>query len=196
MAPIDGPPNDTVVVMPSFPKQNVGTVRPLTEAVVLGRVVAVEPGRGFWISGEDAPDGIETTFQDPRALWRTVHVHVDVQSVLSGSVPGDRIVVGFAFGPQTPLSRVRDGFEAFGDVLFFLNRSPVFAYDTSLYGVVQDGAVVGVVDGDGRIQLPAMEDDEAAQLLRGSSTVDQLRSAVRGPERVVQVDATGARVRP
>jgi hypothetical protein len=163
---------------------------PLTEAVVVGEVVDVEPGRGFRVEGDDAPGGIETDFDDPRALWRTVHVSVAAESVVSGTV-GEQLLVGFAFDPDVPIAQVEADFRSFGRILLFLNRSPVFAYDPSVYGTVFDGGLLGLVDDGGDIQLPVLEDTEEADLLEGASTVDELREAAKQPRRVIELDASG-----
>lgn len=167
--------------------------RPLTEAVVLGRVSDVQPGVGFRVVGDDAPDGLETDFNDPRALWRTVHVTVDVDSVVSGTVDTDTVTVGFAFDARTPaLDEIASDFASFGQIMLFLNRSPVFAYDTSVFGTVMDGALLATVDADGTIHLPALGAEEASQLLTDSATVGALETALQTGRHVVQLDDTGS----
>lgn len=168
--------------------------RPLTEAVVIGEVVDVVPGRGFRVEGNDAPGGLETEFDDPRALWRTVHVSVQVDTLLSGAVKESPVVVGFAFDPSTSFEDVEEQFRSIGEVLLFLNRSPVFAYDDLVYGTVMDGALLGVIGEDDNIQLPVLENDEEAGLLKGASTLEQLRAAGQEPHQVIQLDASGVPV--
>lgn len=112
---------------------------PITDAVVVGNVTHVVPGLGFWMPGGDAPGGTPTTFDDPRSLWRTVHVHVTVDEVLSGDT-GERgqIVVGFAFPGTADFDRIRDDFLSMPAVVLFLLRdSPVFDYDDTLYAVLR-----------------------------------------------------------
>lgn len=167
--------------------------RPLTKAVVVGRVTDVEPGRGFRIEGDDAAEGIETDFDDPRALWRTVHMTVAVDSVVSGEIDRDPVTVGLAFDAASPsLDQITRDLESLGTVLLFLNHSPVFDYDPGVYGTVLDGALLATVDDQGNIRLPVLDGDEQEQLLTGSATVAALQEAADGEQRVIQLDDTGA----
>ena len=165
--------------------------RPLTEAVVVGRVVRVEPGRGFRAEGDDAERGTETDFSDPRAQWRTVHAVVEVESVVSGNVSRDTVVVGLVMGDLEP---AQEGLPALGRVVLFLNRQPVFDYDASVYGIAHDGRLIGEMGEDGQLGFAALSPEEEDELLSGPRTVEQLRDAADRPERVVQLDATGVRV--
>lgn len=169
---------------------------PLTDAVVVGRVAAVEPGAGFRVEGEDAPGGIQVDFEDDRALWHTVHVHVDVDQVVSGdAVEGTTVTVGFALGTPATFDKIADGFLAMGDLLLFLlGGSPVFEYDPSIYATMDDGALLALVDPEGRITLPVLDDTQAATLTGPAPTVQELRRAAAAPVRVVRVDGSGARV--
>ena len=165
--------------------------RPLTEAVVVGRVARVEPGRGFGVDGDDAERGTETDFTDARAQWRTVHAVVEVDSVVSGDESLDTVVVGLVMSDLEP---AQEGLPALGRVVLFLDRQPVFDYDASVYGVAHDGRLIGEVDDEGRMSFPALAPEEEDELLSGVGTVEQLREAAGRPERVVQLDATGVRV--
>jgi hypothetical protein len=164
---------------------------PVTDAVVRGTVTDVTPGRAFTVKGEDAPDGTLTSFDDGDAQWRTFHLTVNVAETLSGSTAGNPIVVGVAFGPDATLERVRSDMKALGEVVLFLNHSPVFAYDKSVYGTVGDGAFIAPVDGSGVLTLPALDAREARSLLKRGGSVAALRSAAKGPKVVVQLDPTG-----
>ncbi len=169
-----------------------GATQPLTEAVVVGSIEAVEEGRGFKVEGNDAPSGTETGFDDPAAVWRTVHVTVQPEAVVSGEAASP-VVAGFAFGATTPFEAIQEQFLSFDRVVLFLNRSPVFAYDASVYGTLLDGALLGVVDDNGRISFPVLEPQEEAGLLANAPTVNALRSAARGSVRTVELDESGAR---
>lgn len=166
--------------------------KPLTEAVIVGQVIDVQPGRAFTDETDDAPDGTETDFGDPDAIWRSIHVSINVETVVSGAVD-EPVLVGFAFDPRLSVEDIRAQFEEFGSVLLFLNRSPVFDYDPHVYGTVLDGALLGLVDARGQIQLPVLEANEGARLLQRASTIEQLRAAAKEPRRVIQLDESGAR---
>ena len=164
----------------------------LIEAAVVGRISDVERGRGFYLPDGDAPRGTPTDFDDPRALWRTVHATVEVDQAIAGQLPAGRVVVGFAFGHEPPFEDIKRGLEVTGRVLVFLERSPVFDYADFVYGVPIDGTLLGVVDDDGRITLPAAEPADQ-KLLDGASTLQDLVDAARRPERVIRVDHDNVR---
>lgn len=167
------------------------TAEPVTDAVVRGTVVDVAPGRAFTVEGPDAPDGTLTDFDDASASWRTFHLTVNVVETLSGSTSGNLITVGVAFGPDTSLERVRADMEALGEVVLFLNHTPVFNYDKSVYGTVGDGAYIAPIDSAGTLTLPALDPQEAALMLRRGGSVAALRTAAKSAPVVVQLDATG-----
>lgn len=165
---------------------------PLTDTVVVGSVSDVEPGLGFYVEGDDGPTGIETTYDDPRSLWKTVHVTLAVEKVVSGKVQDDSVVVGFAFGASMPFERIESDFRSYGKLLLFAKRGlPVFDYDPSVYGTVMDGELMGFVGDDGRIELPVLRDDEAAEMLRPAPTVADLEKAAANRGRTVQLNEAG-----
>jgi hypothetical protein len=166
--------------------------RPLTEAVVVGRVTDIDEGRAFTDEVPGSPDGIETGFDDPDAIWRSIHASIEVEIVVSGAVGGP-VVVGFAFDPRVPIEDIREEFVGFGTVLLFLNKSPVFDYDPDVYGTVFDGALLGTIDDEGLIRLPVADDHEETLLLRGASTLEELSKAREEPRRVIHLDESGIR---
>lgn len=162
----------------------------LTEAVVRGRITDVTKGQGFTIEGSDAPGGTLTDFDDANAQWRTFHATVKVAEVISGTAP-DSITVGLAFGPDIGIESVRTDLTAMPEVVLFLQRSPVFGYDETIYAVVSDGALIAQVDDKGVLTLPVLEANESAPMLERSESLDTLRQAAREPQRVIQLDDTG-----
>ena len=173
------------------------SARPLTEAVVVGTVTEVRPGAGFRVEGNDAPSGIETDFDDPRALWRTFHVTVDVERVVSGDVGtgAGAVTVGFAFGRDMPLEGLDEEFQRMGRMLLFLNRSVVFDYDPDVYGTVLDGALLGQVTENDEIRLPVLDDFEEASFLQGGRSLGELVSAARREPRYQPMRPDGSRGR-
>lgn len=145
-----------------------GPAAPLTEAVVVGVVTDVAPGRAFSDEKPGSPDGVGVDFDDPDAIWRSVHALVEVETVISGEA-GRVAEVGFAFDPRVPLQEIRAELVGMGSMLLFLNRSPVFDYDAGAYGTVSDGALLGLVDQQGNITLPLIENQDAKTLLREAS---------------------------
>ncbi len=170
--------------------------RPLTEAVVLGHVFNVEKGSGFRVEGEDAPGGIEVGYDDTRSLWRTVHVRLAIDEILSGGLRekgATQITIGFAFGVQTSYDELAADFNDLGQLLLFLVRSDVFSYDTSVYGTIDDGALLGQVDGVGRIRLAVLDDMTERSLTTAAPTIADLRREAGEPVKVVRVDGSGYR---
>ncbi|MGH9156714.1 MAG: hypothetical protein ACRD1K_12960 [Acidimicrobiales bacterium] len=161
--------------------------RSLAEAVVLGTISKVEPGKGFVVDAVDSPSGQVVDFADPKALWRSFHLIVSVRESLGGISVPDTVRVGIAFDGASDVKAVEQGLMALGDVLLFLERSPVFAYDPGLYGIVEDGALLATLDARGQIRLPAKDADEAASLLTGGNTLEALRRASTGQLRTVEV---------
>ena len=164
---------------------------PATVAVVTGRFLGLAPGRAFTVEGDDAPDGTQIGFDSPDALWRTMHARFAVEQVISGSVSGQEITVGLAFPAQSDLDPIRKDLLDLGPVALFLERSPVFGYDATLYSVVLDGGLIAPIDAMGGLSLPALAPSEAEKLLRESRSVEALKAKARGPHTVIELDATG-----
>ena len=163
-----------------------GTRTTLSDAVVVGHVTSVSPGRAHDWPEDIEPDRIEVPFDDPRAMARTVHAEVTVTEVLAGEVSEDTIVVGFAFGASTPFGVVADGLPALGELVFFLESgSAVYDYAPDIWSVVFDGQVLAEVEADGRLALPAVEPYWAERWLAVTPTLEDLREAARQPARVV-----------
>lgn len=159
-----------------------GAMTTLSDAAVVGHVTEVRPGRAFTVSEDD--DATETPFDDPRAMWRTVHAEVAVTEVLAGEVRDETIVVGFAFG--TSFDVVAAGLPALGELVLFLHEdSAVFDYELGIWSVAFDGEVLAEVEADGRLTLPAVEPYWAEQWLAVTPTLDSLREAARQPARTV-----------
>ncbi len=167
----------------------------LTAAVVVGRFESVAPGRAFTVPGGDAPGGQEADFDDPDAAWKTVEASFAVDQVVSGeAIKGSPLTVGISFGPDVDAKAVERDLRGLGHVALFLEKSPVFAYDPRVYGIVGDGALIASIDDEGALSLPVFEDSEAAQLLTGTPTLAALAAAAAGPERTFEMDPTGTEV--
>lgn len=170
-----------------------GEPTPEIESAIVGRVMKVEPGRAYRIPEGDSPGGVLTDFEDPGLAWRTVHATVDVEQSLAGPVPGGQVTVGFAFGSSPSFEEIDRGLRDLGRLLLFLETSPVFAYADRVYGVELDGGLLGVIDDEGRISLPAAGEADQA-LLQGSGTMQELTDAARAPERIIRVDDQNERL--
>ena len=161
-----------------------GSTTTLSDAVVVGHVTSVTPGRGFYAPEEDDASTIEVPFDDPRAMWRTAHAEVTVTEVLGGQVQEDTIVVGFG-APQS-FDVIANGLPALGEMVFFLYAgSPVYDYEPGIWSVVFDGEVLAEVEADDRLTLPAVEPYRSEQWLAVTPTLESLREAARQPARTV-----------
>ena len=164
-----------------------------SDAAVLGQIVAVEPGAGF-VAGEEqgGPDGVETSFDDPAALWRTVELQVQVDQSFGGPIAsGDTVTVGFAIGNVEELETVREGFRSLGSLLLFLNDdAPTMAYDPELWGMTADGRYLATVARDGRLELPFSGEGEDPSLVGDGLTIDDVRAAADGPGRTIVVEGS------
>lgn len=172
----------------------------LTDVVVVGTVRDVSPGYGFAVpsdpSEEALPgDGVQVAFDSPDALWRTLHLTVDVEEVLTGDVPRDtkQISVGLAIGNGTVDDRlVKDGMMALGRTVWFLRSgSPVFSYDASLYSDIEDGGLIAPVASDGSLSFPLLDADGMSAAFLGRPTLAQLRDAAKDPPRIVRLHREG-----
>ncbi|MDT0274824.1 hypothetical protein [Blastococcus goldschmidtiae] len=160
-----------------------GTRTTLTDAVVVGHVTSVSPGRAFHYD-DDEHSTTEVPFDDSRAMWRTAHAEVAVTEVLGGQVREDTIVVGFGAGRSFDV--LAAGLPALGDLVFFLQSgSAVYDYEPGIWSVAFDGSVLAEVESDGRLTLPAVEPYWAEQWLTQTPTLDSLRAAAQQPARIV-----------
>ncbi|SDF92808.1 hypothetical protein SAMN05660662_3885 [Blastococcus aurantiacus] len=164
-----------------------GDVATLTDAVVVGHVTSVSPGRAFYAPEEDETSTIEVPFDDPRAMWRTAHARLTVTEVLGGQVTDGTIRVGFVVGTSaTSYDVLAAGLPALGDLVLFLeSSSPVHDYEPDLWSVASNGAMLAEIESDGRLTLPALEPYQVEPFLAVNPTLDSLRAAAQEPPREV-----------
>jgi hypothetical protein len=77
-------------------------------------------------------------------------------------------------------------------LLFLQKDSPVFAYDLSLYSIVEDGALLATVDSSGGIHLPAKESDVGRAFQGRIRTMADLRAAAGEPPRDIRLVGSDA----
>jgi hypothetical protein len=165
---------------------------PLTDAVVVGRVNEVVDGRAFSAEGSEEVT-VEVPWNDESALWRTFHVVVETQEVISGSA-GGRVTLGIALGASATHAQVEQSFEDGRQLLLFLRSdSEVFAYDPSVFADVENGMFIATVT-DGEISFPALDPETERSVLGASRTVGALKVQASAPEAApIIVDAAGRR---
>jgi hypothetical protein len=169
-----------------------GEAGPITDAVVIGRIVDTSVGRAF-VNGDRRSTPV--AFDDASADWKTLHLVVDVSDTIGGPAH-DRIRVGLAIDGATDAEMVGDGLRGLGTVLLFLQHrpNPVFDYDPALFTDIEGGGLLATVDDAGRIRLPMKSQAEEAALLGSVRTVADLKAAGARPARTIQVDSLGERV--
>ena len=164
-------------------------VRRAATRVVVGRVLTVEPGMAFAPSNDDGSTSEAMPFDDPRALWRTMHITLEVEEDLGKPGNPDRTVrVGFAIDASQHYPSLLEGLESLGRSVWFLKTdSPVFKYDRKLLSVVEDGGLIATIAADGTVDLPLLESDRARELLGSIATLDDLKARATGGPREIRV---------
>lgn len=151
-------------------------------AGIVGDVKGIEKGRSFrW---EDDPEGedlrVETEFGDPDAMISTYHLTVEVSSVFGADsddvATGSPVLVGIAVDPDVSLEDVEKDFSDISGAVFFLQRSPVFDYDRSLFAIVEDGVLMAVPDDEGDLSFPLLGADDPVQPPDGVKAEDLKQS--------------------
>lgn len=100
-----------------------------TDAIVIGRVVDVEPGQSFsWTIGDDAEARTILPFGDPSAEATSFHLSLEVTDVVVAGRDTDiepgRIQIGVTHSADKRGS-VEDDYQGIGEVVFFLSeKSP------------------------------------------------------------------------
>lgn len=160
---------------------------PVSELVAIGRIVAVDRGRG------GLPDGTYSDFDHPDAIWRTVHFRLEVNEVIGNSKLGEphSVDVGLAIDPELGFDTVVVGLTAMEEVLLFLERSPVFAYDSDRFGIIFDGGLLATVSQTGAISLPLVPPADAELVLSSADTVGELEAEAAEPPQIVDPPAGG-----
>lgn len=183
---------------------------PASEVVVIGTVDEVLPGRAF-VQNIDKNDSVkEVEFTSPDPSWRTAHLVVRVDREFGetrSKKKVDDITVGLNIG-LTPLAEIAKGFEDLGTLVLFLQPdcsqfdqdgvdisapcTPVFSYDPSLYGVLEDGGLVAVVDdASGDLTLPFVEAHRAEELLKATRNIRDLERKGNEERREVKLKRQG-----
>ena len=108
----------------------------------------------------------------------TFHLEVEVTALIAAADDrhsvGDRVQVGISLDPDVTFEDVKADFGKLEGAVFFLQTSPVFDYEDSVYGIVEDGALVAIPDEDGELSFSLLEDHDAVQPPKGV-TLDSLR---------------------
>ena len=133
-----------------------------SELFVNGTVVTVEPGRSFrWEFSGDVESRVAVDNDDPTRQVTTYHLTVSIEGVVSGpnvERPGKELTVGLAVNGFLSAKSV----EALlgSRVAMILVHSTVFDYDPTLWAILQDGELLGLVAANGTVSFPLLSSDD------------------------------------
>lgn len=173
-------------------KRPSGTATPACDLVVHGRIVAIEPDRGYVNNDNfgaadapaDKPELFEVPFDDPSVQFRTVRLTVEVLDRLGPGPTPETIEVGLSNNGHLPLETLREALATADSFVFFLNSDSAMFAGTGLYAVQGNlRETLTVVRAGGGLYLPGEEDQE--QWLRGAKTLAELTVAADGPDRTI-----------
>jgi len=145
------------------------------EAVIVGRITAVEPGASFtWIMDEEIGEAsrVELPFGDEEAMVNTAHLIVEVLEHLT---PGDdrsetSVTVGIVVNADVKFDAIKADYESLDEVVLFLRPSAVFDYRPDIRSIYEDGALIGTLAEDGTVRFPLLA--EPGRLLAGDDVID------------------------
>ena len=113
-------------------------------------------------------------FDDDSAMVRSVHVTMTVQNVIAGAAPDTSDVrFGLIINNEEGAEAVRNDFVG-NSYVAFLNESPLFDYETSMYGVEFDGGLLCHRGDDQGLDCPALDDSLVGALAIKSVTAQDL----------------------
>jgi len=162
--------------------------RPLTPLVIVGRVVDVDAGTAWRAMG----DGTRLRFDDPRALWKSVHAVVAVDEVLGavGDASPDQVLIGFPLDGDESLEAARGQLVSDQQLMLPLHQWAGTDYNAELWAVGPGNEqLLAEVGGDGALTLPCVSSRTADRLLRDVPTLDSLRDAAARPTQTRRVVA-------
>lgn len=169
------------------------------DVAVVGDVVSVTEGRSF--AYEEDPDVevvIDLPFNDPKAQISTVHLEIAVETVSVDKADreiGKTVRVGLALPAPVDVEAIAEELSGRGGVVVVLLYEPssVFSYDPTLWAILEDGNLLGVVDSGGNVTFPSIDD---AVLEDDIATIDDLAPADPPPVIEVETDESGHLARP
>ena len=160
--------------------------RPMTQLVVVGRVVDVVEGPAWTATEQD--DSVEVAFDDPKAMWKEVHATIGVDEVIAATVPADQVVVRFIIDGDQPFQPARAQLLDTGPMLLPLRRDIGPDGSTAWTANMHQADLLADVDARGRMHMPCVGKRIGRQLLRNAATLDELRAAAAQPERIVRLE--------
>ena len=128
---------------------------------VSGRFTSVEPGIGMrWEEAADSDRMIVLKYGDPDAVVESVHFTFEISDRLAPHTARaqSEVTVGVTFDAGFDFDQIEKDYLGLGEVVLFLEQSPVFAYQPGVYGILDNGLMVGVVDDSGGVEFPLVSE--------------------------------------
>ena len=159
-----------------------------TDSVVVGTIRSAVEEAGFIESGQPstagAPGATRTTFDDPKADWRTLRVTVAVEEVLAGERV-EQLVLDWSLRGNNDngedAAAVARELKALGRVVLLSKALPAGPEFLGMRRTLPDPPLgVAVVGADESLAFP-FADVTAAAFLDGIDTVEELRAQAQKP---------------
>lgn len=149
-------------------------------ATVEGRVNGVRPGSSHHDSVSD--DGTlqreDLVFDDQKANWRVVVLTVEVLNDFDPQAELPSEIEALWLDGTTDPEVLRKGFE--GQRIFAVLEMPGRLEPATAYPVARNGALIGVILGDGSLSLPGLGAEEEAYM-DGLTTISAIEEAAESP---------------
>ena len=170
--------------------------RPVSDSVVLGRVVEVVRNRGLIESGHPGtarrPGAVATAYEDPAASWRTVRLTIEVDEILAGpsstELAVDVALMGNVESGEDD-RHVECTFEGLGDVVAITRGNPSDPEFLDIPRQFPDEPFgLATVDPKGNLSFPFAPGGPGRtsdDFLGAIDTIEQLRREARKPTRTV-----------
>lgn len=128
---------------------------------VSGRFTDVAPGIGMnWEESADSDQMIVLKYGDPEAVVESVHFTFEISQRLAphASRAASEVTVGVTFDAGFDFEQIEKDYVGLGEVVLFLEQSPVFAYQPGVYGILDNGLMVGTIDEQDGVDFPLVRD--------------------------------------
>jgi hypothetical protein len=170
-----------------------GTKGPVATLAVVGRIVSVDKGAGWYAPGDDAASGTQVDFDDNRAEWWAVHARVQVDHAIASEAPEGDLRVHLPSRGPNDFEMFEAGLKALGTVVLFLrNDATVTEYDPELWSVIEEeGVLLATVGANESLELPLMPDRRERELLVGLARLTDLEQKAATPRTIPLVQVNG-----
>lgn len=156
--------------------------------IVVGEITDAREAAAYKIAddeaGEELPAGTPVPVGSDDADWRDIDVTMNVTRAWSQEVEeGSTIHLTIPLSDPSKTDEFLQGLTSMGRVIAVLDTGPV----NGAYKLVRGGATLGLVNDQGALSFPAMDEQYQAEWVGDSGTISALDSANRSEPRVIQV---------